>query len=117
MYTYTHTHTSTHAQHVHKHTYTHTHTHTHTRTTRTQAHTRDVPIIRSAVLSVADMLLLYYIGIGTVCLESQYCYRYSACKIILFNARQEVCNWLKDFKIAFILCSSLYNDYNYAYLA
>ena len=38
-------------------------------------------------------------------------------KNFLFNAYQEVCNWLKDFKMAFILCSSLYNDYNYAYFA
>ena len=35
---------------------------------------RDVLIIGLAIISVADMLLFYYIGIGTVCLGSQYCY-------------------------------------------
>ena len=45
----------------------------------------------------------YYIGIGTVSLESQYGYRYSACKIFLFNTRQEVCNWLKRLQNS--LCS------------
>ena len=73
-------------------------------------HNRDVLIIGLAIISVADMLLFCYIGISTVCPESQYFYQYSACKIFLFNAHHEVCNWLKDFKIAFILCSSLYND-------
>ena len=72
------------------------------------ANIRDVPIIES------DMLLFYYIGIATVCLESRYL---EHAKIFLFNARQEVCSWLKDFKIAFILCSSLYYNYNYAYFA
>ena len=38
-------------------------------------------------------------------------------KIFLFNAHQKVCSWLKDFKITFILCNSLYYDYNYAYFA
>ena len=33
------------------------------------ANITDVPIIRSAIISVADMLLFYYIGIVTVCLE------------------------------------------------
>ena len=74
--------------------------------------TRDVPIIGAAIISVADMQLFYYIGVSTVCLESRYCYRYSTHKNILFNALQEVCNWLKDFKVALILCTSLYNDYS-----
>ena len=46
------------------------------------ANIRDVPIIGLAIISVANMLLFYYIGIATVCLESRYCYQYSACKNI-----------------------------------
>ena len=54
---------------------------------------RDVLIIGSVIISVADMLLFYYIGIGIVCLESRYCYRYIAhAKMCLFNALQEVWN-------------------------
>ena len=54
---------------------------------------RYVPIIGSAIISVANMLLFYYIGIGTVHLESRCCYRYIAhAKIFLFNTHQEVCN-------------------------
>ena len=34
------------------------------------ANIRDVPIIGLAIISVADMLLFYSIGIATVCLES-----------------------------------------------
>ena len=78
-------------------------------------HIRDVPIMGLEILSVADMR---YIDIDTVSLESRYIATNIAhAKLFLFNARQEVCNWLKDFKIAFILCSLLYNDYNYAYFA
>ena len=34
------------------------------------ANIRDVPIIESAIISEADILLFYCIGIATVCLES-----------------------------------------------
>ena len=53
-------------------------------------YSRDVPIIGLAIISVADMLHFYYIGIGTVCLESRYCYTDIVhAKIFLFNACQE----------------------------
>ena len=59
------------------------------------ANVRDVPIIRSAIIMVADMLVFYYIGIATVCLESRYCYNIVHAKIFLFNARQKACSWLR----------------------
>ena len=79
------------------------------------ANIRDVQIIGSEIISVADMLPFYYSVSLRFAYKADIATNIAHAKIFLFNARQEVCSWLKDFKIAFIHCSSLHNDYNYAY--
>ena len=53
---------------------------------------RDVPIIRSAIISEADMLLFYYIVSVQFAWKADIATDVAHAKVFLFNAHQEVCN-------------------------
>ena len=55
----------------------------------------DVPIIRSASVSVVDMLIFPLSVIGTKSLGSQYKYQYNSHKLFLFSPQIELTRILK----------------------